>query len=73
MGYMNMRHWYQEDCNKNMEFMNMRHQKLKIIKKNIYAKMSRKNTIVKMSSRIKSLGLSKVGRYDNHKKQYNSL
>ena len=30
MGYMNMRHWYQEDCNKNMEFMNMRHQKLKI-------------------------------------------
>ena len=43
MGYMNMRHWYQEDCNKNMEFMNMRHQKLKIT----YAKMSRKNTIVK--------------------------
>ena len=43
--------------------MNMRHQKLKIIKKYIYAKMSRKNTIVKMSSRIKSPGLSKVGRY----------
>jgi hypothetical protein len=38
---------YQENCNKNMELMNMRHQKLKIIKKNIYAKMSRKNTIVK--------------------------
>jgi hypothetical protein len=56
-----------------MEFMNMRHQNLKIIKKNIYAKMSRKNTIIKMSSHIKSLGLSKVGRYDNHKKQYNSL
>jgi hypothetical protein len=73
MRYMSMRHWYQEDCNKNMEFMNMRHKNLKIIKKNIYAKMLRKNTIIKMSSRIKSLGLSKVGRYDNHKKQYNSL
>jgi hypothetical protein len=41
--------------------------------KNIYAKMWRKNTIIKMSSHIKSLELSKVGRYDNHKKQYNSL
>ena len=35
--------------------------------------MSQKNTIVKMSSGIKFLRLSKVGRYDNHKKQYNSL
>jgi hypothetical protein len=51
----------------------MRHKNLKIIKKNIYAKMLPKNTIIKMSSRIKSPGLSKVGRYDNHKKQYNSL
>jgi hypothetical protein len=52
-----------------MEFMNMRHKNLKIIKKNIYAKMSRKNTIIKMSSHIKSLGLSKVGE-DNGKKLY---
>jgi hypothetical protein len=61
------------DCNKNMEFMNMRHQKLKTFKENIYAKMSRKNTIIKISSRIKSLELSKADRYDNHKKHYTSL
>jgi hypothetical protein len=70
MGYMNMRHWYQEDCNKNMEFMNMRHQKLKIT---YMPKCREKTQSLKMSSHIKSLGLSNVGRYDNHKKQYNSL